>query len=46
MERSVLEGLRATTELAEKAGVTLLLEVLNTTYDHAWLLADLQRPGG
>ena len=39
MERSVLDGLRATAELAEKAGITLLLEVLNTTYDHPgyWL---------
>ena len=39
MEASVLAGLKATTELAEKAGVTLLLEPLNTRRDHAgyWL---------
>jgi hydroxypyruvate isomerase len=39
MERSVLAGLEATLELAVKAGVTLLLEPLNTTCDHAdyWL---------
>jgi hydroxypyruvate isomerase len=39
MQQSVLDGLKATTELAEKAGITLLLEPLNTTYDHAgyWL---------
>jgi hydroxypyruvate isomerase len=44
MERSVLEGLQATVELAEKAGVTLLLEVLNTPYDHAgyWLTSSDQ----
>jgi hydroxypyruvate isomerase len=36
---SVVEGLKATAELAEKAGATLLLEPLNTRYDHAgyWL---------
>jgi hydroxypyruvate isomerase len=36
---SVIEGLKPTVELAEKAGVTLLLEPLNTTYDHPdyWL---------
>jgi hydroxypyruvate isomerase len=32
---SVLEGLKPTVEMAEKAGITLLLEPLNTTYDHA-----------
>ena len=39
MEKSVLAGLEATLKLAEEAGVTLLLEPLNTTYDHAgyWL---------
>ncbi len=35
MEASVLEGLKATADLAEKDGITLLLEPLNTTYDHA-----------
>jgi hydroxypyruvate isomerase len=37
--RSVLEGLKQTARLAEQAGVTLLLEVLNTRVDHAgyWL---------
>jgi hydroxypyruvate isomerase len=34
MLASVLVGLRATVEMAEKAGVTLLLEPLNTRYDH------------
>lgn len=36
---SVLAGLKETARLAEQAGVTLLLEPLNTTYDHAgyWL---------
>ncbi|MBI2439860.1 MAG: TIM barrel protein [Lentisphaerae bacterium] len=39
MLHSVLEGLKPTLELAEKAGVTLLLEPLNTRYDHPgyWL---------
>lgn len=39
--KSVLEGLKPTVELAEKAGVTLLLEPLNTVYDHPgyWLTA-------
>jgi hydroxypyruvate isomerase len=39
MERSVLAGLEATLKLAEKAGVTLLLEPLNTVHDHPgyWL---------
>jgi hydroxypyruvate isomerase len=39
MLASVIEGLKATVALAEKAGVTLLLEPLNTRYDHAgyWL---------
>jgi hydroxypyruvate isomerase len=39
MEKSVMAGLEATVKLAEKAGITLLLESLNTTYDHAgyWL---------
>jgi hydroxypyruvate isomerase len=41
MMASVVEGLKATAELAEKAGVTLLLEPLNTRYDHPgyWLTA-------
>ena len=44
MRRSVLDGLKATAELAEKAGITLLLEVLNTPYDHAgyWLTSSDQ----
>jgi len=44
MRRSVLDGLRATVELAEKAHITLLLEVLNTPYDHAgyWLTSSDQ----
>jgi hydroxypyruvate isomerase len=39
MEASVIEGLKPTLELAEAAGVTLLIEPLNTTCDHAgyWL---------
>ena len=39
MMQSVIDGLRATVELAEKAQVTLLLEPLNDTYDHPgyWL---------
>jgi hydroxypyruvate isomerase len=34
MLASVIAGLRPTVEMAEKAGVTLLLEPLNTAYDH------------
>ncbi len=34
MRASVIAGLKATVEMAEKAGVTLLLEPLNTRYDH------------
>ena len=39
MMQSVMDGLKATVELAENAGMTLLLEPLNTTYDHPgyWL---------
>ncbi|MFH1006189.1 MAG: TIM barrel protein [Candidatus Latescibacterota bacterium] len=39
MMQSVLEGLKPTLEMAESAGITLLLEPLNTTCDHAgyWL---------
>ncbi len=39
MEDSVLEGLKRTVELADKADVTLLLEPLNDRYDHPdyWL---------
>ena len=39
MMQSVLEGLKPTLEMAEQAGVTLLLEPLNTRYDHPgyWL---------
>jgi hydroxypyruvate isomerase len=35
MRASVLEGLKRTTEIAEKEGITLLLEPLNTRVDHA-----------
>lgn len=35
MRQNVLEGLKATAERAEKAGITLLLEVLNDKVDHA-----------
>ena len=35
MRQNVFEGLKATAELAEKAGITLLLEVLNDKVDHA-----------
>ena len=46
MYRSVVEGLKATAELAEKAGITLLLEPLNTRYDHAgYWLADSDKGG-
>ncbi len=34
MRQNVLEGLKATAERAEKAGITLLLEVLNDKVDH------------
>lgn len=34
MLQSVIDGLKATVEMAEKAGVTLLLEPLNDRYDH------------
>jgi hydroxypyruvate isomerase len=39
MMESVIEGLKPTIDLAEKAGITLLLEPLNTRYDHPgyWL---------
>ncbi len=39
MMESVVEGLKPTVEMAERAGVTLLLEPLNTTCDHPgyWL---------
>ena len=39
MRQSVLDGLKATVDIAEKAGVTLLLEPLNTVVDHPgyWL---------
>jgi len=39
MAASVMDGLKATVELAEEAGVALLLEPLNTRYDHPgyWL---------
>jgi hydroxypyruvate isomerase len=39
MMASVLEGLEPTLEMAESAGITLLLEMLNTRHDHAgyWL---------
>jgi hydroxypyruvate isomerase len=34
MQQSVVDGLKATANLAEEAGINLLLEPLNTTYDH------------
>jgi hydroxypyruvate isomerase len=34
MFQSVLDGVKATADLAEKYGVTLILEPLNTRYDH------------
>ena len=39
MRQSVLDGLKATVDIAEDAGVTLLLEPLNTVVDHPghWL---------
>jgi len=39
MRQSVLDGLKATVDIAERTGVTLLLESLNTLYDHPgyWL---------
>ncbi|UCF00244.1 MAG: TIM barrel protein [Planctomycetota bacterium] len=39
MMQSVMDGLEATLELAENAAITVLLEPLNTTYDHPgyWL---------
>lgn len=39
MKQSVIDGLKPTVEMAEKAGINLLLEPLNTLYDHAgyWL---------
>jgi len=39
MMQSVTDGLKATLELAQGAGITLLLEPLNITYDHPgyWL---------
>ncbi len=40
MYQSVVDGLKATADLAEKAGVTLLLEPLNTKYDHAGYWCD------
>jgi len=41
MMQSVTEGLKQTLEMAVKAGITLLLEPLNTIYDHPgyWLLS-------
>ena len=44
MAASVLEGLKPTVEMAEQAGVTLLLEPLNTTCDHpGYFLASSDR---
>lgn len=39
MQQSVLDGLRATLDIAEKAEITLILEPLNDIYDHPgyWL---------
>ena len=47
MAVSVMEGLKPTVEMAEKAGVTLLLEPLNTTCDHpGYFLASSDRGAG
>jgi hydroxypyruvate isomerase len=35
MRKSIMEGLKRTVEIAQKRDVTLLLEPLNTPYDHA-----------
>ncbi len=35
MRKSIMEGLKRTVEIAQKRDVTLLLEPLNTSYDHA-----------
>jgi len=40
MYQSVVDGLKATAEIAEKEGVVLLLEPLNTRYDHAGYWCD------
>jgi hydroxypyruvate isomerase len=45
MFQSVVDGLKATAELAEKEGVTLLLEPLNTRYDHAGYWCDSSDKG-
>ena len=45
MLQSVMEGLKPTLDLAEKAGVTLLLEPLNTRYDHPGYLVDSSDQG-
>jgi len=45
MFQSVVDGLKATADLAEKAGVTLLLEPLNTRYDHAGYWCDSSDKG-
>lgn len=40
MTESVIEGLKPTVEMAEEAGITLLLEPLNTVYDHEGYFVD------
>lgn len=44
MMQSVLDGLKQTVRIAEAAGITLLLEPLNTVYDHPgyWLTSSDQ----
>lgn len=43
MEVSVVEGLKTTLRIAEKAGVTLWLEPLNSWHDHPRGLAPFER---
>jgi len=45
MTESVIEGLKPTVEMAEAAGVTLLLEPLNTPYDHEGYFVDNSTKG-
>ena len=45
MRSSVMEGLNRTVEMAEKHGITLLLEPLNTTYDHEGYFLTSSDPG-
>ncbi|MBN1436571.1 MAG: TIM barrel protein [Sedimentisphaerales bacterium] len=45
MTESVIEGLKPTVEMAEAAGITLLLEPLNTSYDHEGYFVDNSTKG-